>query len=585
MITTSGASEWSQRLGRVVAELAAARNRPELIRTVVTHAGEAVGATMATLSLVDAKSSTLGLIGIDGGSAAVERRWGSNALSAQIPACDALRARSMLVLSGRAAIAERYPGLLEPAEDEVSIVCLPLIAGDTALGVVGLRFPASWQPDAQGAEYLAMFAATCAQALQRIEALEDASASATKLALLAEASAELGSSLDYRSTLARVARLSVPTFGDWCAVAILDDGVLRTLAVEHVDPAKAEFAREMEARYPTDPEASTGAPNVVRTGVSELYPEVTDQMLVEGARDEEHLRLARSLGLHSVLIVPLAAHGRVLGTMTLASSESTRCYGPDDLLLAEDLARRAALAIDNAQLHSETREVALRLQRAVLPEPIADFDGWEVEGEYHPSGRTEVGGDFYDVVNLPDGRVVALMGDVVGRGVAAAAAMAQMRAAIRAYIATDPDPAVVMSKLDRMFELYGISTLVTLVYGVIDRAVGTAELINAGHPPPLLVRAAGVTLARTASAPPLGVSGAHRESTTWPIEAGTTLLLYTDGLIEVRGEDIEAGLTRLSQLATGLNEARLPAALSALVATVRDHHRDDDVSALAVRYF
>ncbi|HEV2742728.1 MAG TPA: response regulator, partial [Rubrobacter sp.] len=182
------------------------------------------------------------------------------------------------------------------------------------------------------------------------------------LRLLAKASAELSSSLDYRATLTSVARLAVPQLADWCAVDILEeDGSLQRLAVAHQDPQKVELARELGERYPADPEAPGGTYNVLRTGRPEFYPDVPEGMLEATARDEEHLRLLRDIGFTSAIIVPLTARSRTLGTITLVSAESGRHYGEADLRLAEDLARRSASAVDNARLYEEAeRELAER---------------------------------------------------------------------------------------------------------------------------------------------------------------------------------------------------------------------------------
>ena len=182
------------------------------------------------------------------------------------------------------------------------------------------------------------------------------------LRLLAEASAELTSSLDYRTTLASVARLAIPQLADWCAVDVLnDDGSLDRLAVAHQDPEKVELARELEKRYPTDPESPTGVYNVLRTGSPEFYPDIPEEVLEASARDEEHLRLLRDVGFTSAIIVPVTARSKTLGTITLVSAESGRPYTEADLRLAEDLARRSASAIDNARLYEEAeRELAER---------------------------------------------------------------------------------------------------------------------------------------------------------------------------------------------------------------------------------
>src|ERR671932_2709993 len=179
---------------------------------------------------------------------------------------------------------------------------------------------------------------------------------------LSEAGATLSSSLDYRTTLASVARLAVPRLADWCAVDIVEEeGSLERLAVEHEDPQKVQLAHELQERYPPDPEAPQGVAQVVRSGQAQFSPDITDEMLVASARDAEHLRLMREIGFVSVIFVPLVARGRTLGAITLVSAESGRHYGQAALELAEELARRAALAVDNARLYEEAqREISER---------------------------------------------------------------------------------------------------------------------------------------------------------------------------------------------------------------------------------
>jgi signal transduction histidine kinase len=161
----------------------------------------------------------------------------------------------------------------------------------------------------------------------------------------------LTESLDFRTTLNTVARLVTPALADWCSVVVQnDEGMLETLAVAHADPEKVRWAREIGERYPIDPNTPTGVPNVVRTGRSELYAEITDEMLASTAKDAEHLELLRTAGMRSVMIVPMQAHGRTLGAITLIGAESRRQFTEADLPIAEELARRSALAIENAEL-------------------------------------------------------------------------------------------------------------------------------------------------------------------------------------------------------------------------------------------
>jgi len=174
---------------------------------------------------------------------------------------------------------------------------------------------------------------------------------------MAEASEVLSSLLDYHQALASVARLAVPRLGDWCAVDVIEeDDSLERIAVQHEDPKKVELAYKLQECYPPDADASQGVPQVVRSGQSEFYPEITDDMLVTGARDDEHLRLMRKIGFTSAIIVPLVARGRTLGVITLVTAESGRRYREADLELAEELARRAALAVDNAHLYEEAQK-------------------------------------------------------------------------------------------------------------------------------------------------------------------------------------------------------------------------------------
>jgi PAS domain S-box-containing protein len=185
-------------------------------------------------------------------------------------------------------------------------------------------------------------------------AREAAEAGERRMAFLARASAELASSLDYETTLTTVARLAVPEMADWCAVDVVDEsGQLRRLAVEHQDPAKVAMVERMNERYPPSLEDRHGVAHVIRTGETELGPGVPDELLARIARDEEHLNLLRSLGLRSYAVAPLSAHGRVFGAMTFVHAESGRRYDRDDCLLVEDLARRAAVAIEHARLLRE----------------------------------------------------------------------------------------------------------------------------------------------------------------------------------------------------------------------------------------
>jgi PAS domain S-box-containing protein len=197
-----------------------------------------------------------------------------------------------------------------------------------------------------------------------------------RLHFLSRASAILSSSLHYRTTVAQVAQLLVPQLADWCGIQLLDEhGELQQLAVAHSDPEKVNWAWELDKRYPVDMRAAAGVPNVLRTGKSELYPQITDEMLVGGAVDAEHLALLRQLGMESVLLVPLVSRSGVIGVISLISAESGRRFTAADQSMGEELAERAALAIDNARLFTATADAraAIELSRAQLEQVVAEM--------------------------------------------------------------------------------------------------------------------------------------------------------------------------------------------------------------------
>jgi serine phosphatase RsbU (regulator of sigma subunit) len=570
------------RLARVTGELVDADTVEAVCKAVVTHGAEAVGADVASMSLLGDDRRTVRLMALSGGLAGDEETWSTFPLTVRTPSAEAIRTGARLLVIGPQAITERFTDM--PDRGAQTVVALPLSAAGSVIGAIGLVFARPRRLDDAEIELLDILASACAQSVVRIAAQEDAGRQAAKLAFLAEAATELASSLDYQVTLAKVARLAVPTFADWCAIDVVDDGRLRRLAVAHVDPAKVELAHELAERYPPDPDGQYGAWQVLRTGRSELISEITDEMLAAAAVDEEHAAIARALHLRSAVTVPLVARDRVLGVITWVTAESERHFTLDDLVLAEQLAKRAAVSLDNAELHSQTLAAAVQLQRAVLPDALAASSRWELGHHYSPAGRTEVGGDFYDVVELDDGRLVMFIGDVMGRGVGAAAAMAQVRAAVRAYASLDPEPALVLTRLDGMFERYGSEQLVTLLYLLADPQNDTVTVANAGHPPPVLLRPDGSAhQLASADGPPLGVGAPARTEEHVRFGAGDAVVAFTDGLIERRGEDITEGQERVAFTAAALGGAPLADLVPSLVERVGDPSRDDDVAVLAAR--
>jgi PAS domain S-box-containing protein len=389
-------------------------------------------------------------------------------------------------------------------------------------------------------------------AVNIIEDLTEAKDAELRVRFLSDASELLTSSLDLEQTLQRVAELVVPQYADWCGVEMLDDhGESHQVAVAHQDSAKIALAHRLRERYPPDPDGSTGVPAVLRTGRPELLATIPDELLVAATQDEEHLAIARELGMRSVIIVPMRAGERVMGALTLVAAESGRVYDEDDLALAQELARRAGTAVENARLYSQRAEIAHTLQQSLLPERLPEVPGWRTAALYRPGDRhSEVGGDFYDVVDA-DGALTVILGDVTGKGVHAAALTSLARHTARTAVLLGKRPEAILELLNRILVDQPRMSLVTAVCARLERLGDEVEVevASAGHPLPLRVRPdeAAVELGRHGVL--LGLDANHG----WPtvrerMRSGDTILFYTDGVTDTPGADRRFGERALQDL-------------------------------------
>src|SRR5215216_5952555 len=425
---------------------------------------------------------------------------------------------------------------------------------------------------------------------------------------LAEVGATLSSSLDYRATLASVARLAVPRLADWCAVDIVEeDGTLERLAVEHEDPQKVQLAHELQERYPPDPETPRGLLRVLRSGQSEFYPDITDEMMVAAARDAEHLRLMRELGFVSLIFVPLVARGRTLGVITLVSAESGRRYREADLELAEELARHAALAVDNARLYKGRVQVARTLQEGLLPSRLPEVPGVEVGLRYVSAGEVDVGGDFYDLFNTrmadqngssePSSSWGIVIGDVSGKGAEAAAMLAFARYTLRTLATRESCPSTILSSLNEAM-LHQRRECVddkfsTVAYVRLETEGNKAQgarftVSRGGHPPPFLLRTDGSIYKVGEPGRVIGVFEdlklTEQEASLAP---GDALILYTDGVLEARSPGgLFFGEERLKAIlhsSVALNASTIASRIEDAVLNFQEQDPRDDVAVLVLR--
>jgi PAS domain S-box-containing protein len=431
---------------------------------------------------------------------------------------------------------------------------------------------------------------------QRQEALQAAESANARLQTIADASAALTGTLDARRVLEVLSDVIVPDLAAWLFVALRGelvpalgghleraDGVGEVAIVHVAHPVLATGgASTLPIDVPLSLDDPHGVGRVISTGRPEWLTEVDDEVLATFVSEEVPLARLQALELGSAFTVPLSSGGRVLGAVTVAEPAGAAL----DRRLLEDLGIRAGTALDNAFLYGATRQAGLTLQRSLLPRSLPSVDGVEIATRYLPGVRTlEVGGDFYLAQALPDERLLLVMGDVMGRGIRAAAEMGQLRSVI-ASLAYDGDPpAEVLGRLAPRVERLLDLEMATALLGLYDPATRRLQLASAGHPPPLLAPLSGAPhYLAVQPGPPLGSGVADHPPFEVELPAGATLVLYTDGLVETREEPLDVGMERLRQ---AVREVRLPPDLvcdHVLRELGRDRGTDDDVAMVVMSH-
>ncbi len=409
---------------------------------------------------------------------------------------------------------------------------------------------------------------------------------------LARASEIFNASLDLNVTLARVASMVVPALADWCIVDMLSpDGSLEQLAVAHSDPAKVELIHRLRREHHPARGGSHPLYEVLRTGRIQLIERVSEDQLRLIAEDPGAKEILEALGETSNLIVPISIGDRRLGVLTLVFGESGRTYTLADIRLAEEIARRAALAIDNARLYALQKTVADTLQTAIRPPAVPAIPGVDLAAVYEPAGEgIQAGGDVYDVVPYGEGVWLAFIADVSGTGPVAASLAAFVRHTIRALTLLHPPMPAMVELLDRAWVAYAASDqlcTVCLVRVEPRRDRTRLAICCAGHPPPYLRTAAGEVVPIGDPGPMIGIdSGAAWGEVECDLTPGDTLMLYTDGAVEARHAGTSYGEDRLLALLQGPDPgsaAGLARAVRQSVLEFTEGSFADDVALLVIR--
>jgi PAS domain S-box-containing protein len=419
--------------------------------------------------------------------------------------------------------------------------------------------------------------------------VQDVSAEKTAelhLRILAQSGRLLASSLDYQQTLRNVAWAALPALADWCLVELIDGMTREQVVVAHVDPEQRALAAGLRSLEPDLPDPESAVHRVLTSGESELHREVSDADLQQMAVSAEQLEVYRALGIRSALVVPMTVPMRRIGVMSFFTSVSDRRLGAGDVALAEQLARRAAVAVENARLHTTLGDVAQTLQQSLRPAAIPEVAGWDIGALYRPAleePRIEVGGDFYEVFDT-SGNAFATIGDVTGHGVRAATLTSLLRHGARFASHLEPDPVAIIQLLDEELRRRDDGAMATaLCTALHDHSL---LVCSAGHPPALIVDASGHVRETAPGGPLLGAftdSAWHPQRV--PVADGEIVLLYTDGVTETVGADDRFGTRRLASFLSR-HAGREPHALLRALESELDRFRGgpagDDIAALAL---
>ena len=592
----------SRTVQHVVSDMAAATSVADVAQVIVDRAREALGARGAALVLVQEDAS--------GGVDDVPELHTEHAVGLPAELLHELRAAAIGQLALELEQGVRTVFLDEPlrsgrpevaaamaAGELSSLVLVPVTADSRRLGVLVLGLGASDhlisldEPEALRAtgpadvELLWTLGRQAGQALERARLHEETARQAERAAFLLDAARLLAEAADVTDTVERLAALAVDRLADVCVIDLTSEQGLVRPAVRHRDPEKqylADALREMRLPTRPDPHPSVRA---LHEGGTQWVRSVDDDYRVAMAFDERHLQVARELDLTSLVAVPLIADGRRLGVVTLGTDRSRRPFTAADVEVAEQLALQVSLVVAKAQRYELDVHTSHALQANLLPPPPPEVTGLRMAVRYLAATQgVEVGGDFYDVVPLPGDQVALAVGDVVGHDITAAATMGQLNSVYRALLVDRPEPSAMIDRLQASWSIMGLQRMATALFAILDPATGRLRIASAGHLPPLLLTAAHAEFLPVEPSRMLGAPPAPAPALEWAgvLPVGSTLVLFTDGLVESRAADIDAGLAHLLAAAEAAGTSDPDELCDRLLTDLTGVHRADDIALLAL---
>lgn len=470
-------------------------------------------------------------------------------------------------------------GAAEPPFDAGAFVALPIPSPDGIVGVLALAYPGWRTFDDDTRDFLDAVVRQASVAFDRARLAEEQRQLAELAGFFAGAARTLAEATDLPGTLDRLADLALEALGEVCLIDMLDEERRPTrMVAKHRHPHGQPLVDRLRAEFPPDPLGAHPATEVLRTGITRWSDHMSLGFLRATTRHEAHFELTRALGFRSYMTVAIISGGEVMGTLTSVST--SRAFGPQDVALAEQLTRQVAALVENARRFDTAAHTSRVLQASLLPQSLPEVPGLAVDTRYLPAARAlEVGGDFYDLYTLPDGRVSFVIGDVAGHDRGAAALMGHLRTGARAVSGRSASPDALIDALRDSWELLGFDRIATAVFGTLDPGTGSVALATAGHYPPLHLDEDGARFLPVPVAPPLGAPGSAARCWEGCLATGDILLLYTDGAIDERSRGSDASMAELASHVAAAE--RTPAAVCGAVVRGLPENREDDLALLA----
>ena len=465
-----------------------------------------------------------------------------------------------------------------------SVAVLPIMLGEIRFGVLVAVYQPGYSFSTEERDFLSAVVSQVALALERARLSTAEKQLAEISGFFARAAKVLAEGTDLADTLNRLATVALPVLGDICLIDVLgEEGRITRMVGRHQDRSRQHLVDRLRTRYAPEAGGPHPAASVISTGKTRWSPTMSDEFMASTTKDDEHLRLTKTLGFRSYISVPLRYVGQTLGSVTLIST--SRTYGEDDVTFAEQLAEQVAAVVYKARRYDMATDTSHILQSTLLPQRFAAVPGLAVHTRYVAASEgLDVGGDFFDMVPVSEARVSFMIGDVAGHDGVAAALMGQLRSAARTLAGRIDSPAKMIDALQQSWDLLDFDRMATAVFGFLDVSTGGLSIASAGHYPPLVIERGATRYLPVIPSTPLGVRGPEPINWHGTLRSDQVLLLYTDGAIDERQKGCDESMDELAHAA----EAAIVDGVDLRVVCDRvvellSPNRVDDVALLALK--